>query len=275
MLQPTEDLIPETDSRAKELDHGTIPMSNQNVMLGLPIKPGIQFDDRSSVEAIKWTYDQLVSQKILINTISVPVGKEYLGKPLFVLPNTWSLIRDLHFRKLKDLFYLNSWKWHLTFEFQSNFQQVGLFAISYVNAPIDAIPYLTGDPITPVGNKIYKEGDNLGLPADSYRIGLLDQIQTIYQLPHTLINMGENQTSQWTFNWLSPFKSEFRTYNYAGTIYPPPASSSGYDMGHIRIHAIVPLNSVAEGEANNLTIRIWSHLTEVKYAGYVPTDDIL
>lgn len=279
MNQPVEDQKIETTSRAKELDHGTLPLTLENVMLGLPTKPGIQFDDRSSVNATKWTYDQLVSQKQLIGTYNITTTTSST-RPVFAMRNSWKTIRDLHFRTLDSAFFFKSWKWHLTFQFRSNFQQVGMMALSYVNLPMDAAPYILGEPISFIGQRPEIGTKNTD---GGYRTTVLDSLETIYQLPHTLVMMGEDQDVDCCFNWLSPFKSAFsdKIYNPFTEIDPniqwpvfDDPSEDDYDMGMIRLHVPVPM-SLANGVNPNLTVRVWSHLTDVEYAGYVPQDSIL
>lgn len=281
MFQPTQNKQDETPSRAKEIDHGTLPLTLENVMLGLPVKPGIQFDDRSSVNATKWTYDQLVSQKQFVGhfEISPSTSKE---KPIFAMRNSWDNIVKLHFKSLATAFYFKSWKWHLTFQFRSNFQQVGMMALSYVNLPADAAPYILQEPISFIGQEpgVLPNSDFLH-PTTGYRPTVLDNLESIYQLPHTLIMMGEDQDVECCFNWLSPFKSAFydrnpNPYPSTTTSWPIIAdpSDSEYDMGMIRLHVPVPMTT-ATGVNTNLTVRVWSHLTDVEYAGYIPTDSIL
>jgi len=272
MIEPTANQQNEQDSRAKEIDQGTLPLSMQNVILGLPYKPGMQFDDRSSVKATPWTYDQLVSQKQLINLITItPTDKAQELK--FILPNSWALIKKMHFRNLSDLFYLKSWKWHLTFEFRSNFQQVGMLALSYVNLPADAYPYITGNGLSSPGEDYFtSDNGNYGTPKSPKRTKL-DSLFSIYQLPHRLIFLGEDNDLECSFNWLSPFKSTFEGYDH-GTQYTFKKNDSQYDMGQIRLHVAVPM-TVSSGVTPQMTVRIYSHLTDVEYSGYIPTDKIL
>lgn len=278
MFQPTQNQQDETPSRAKEIDHGTLPLTLENVMLGLPVKPGIQFDDRSSVNATKWTYDQLVSQKQLIGHFNIGPATS-TEKPLFAMRNSWQTIMNLHFRNLKTAFYFKSWKWHLTFQFRSNFQQVGMMSLSYVNLPTDAAPYILQEPISFIGQKPeISTGNQTG---NGYRPTILDKLETIYQLPHTLVMMGEDQDVECTFNWLSPFKAAFydrniNPYPDTTTSWPIIADPSldDYDMGMIRLHAPIAMTT-APGVNTNLTVRVWSHLTDVEYAGYIPNDYIL
>lgn len=280
MFQPTQNNQDETPSRAKEIDHGTLPLTLENVILGLPVKPGIQFDDRSSVNATKWTYDQLVSQKQFIGAFNITPTTDF-SKPIFAMRNSWQNIMKLHFRTLSTAFYFKSWKWHLTFQFRSNFQQVGMMTLSYVNLPADAAPYIIQEPISYIGQKPEITAAATPDPNSGYRATVLDKLETIYQLPHTLIMMGEDQDVECTFNWLSPFKSAFydknpNPYPNNTTTWPilEDASYDDYDMGMIRLHVPVPMTT-ATGVNTNLTVRVWSHLTDVEYAGYIPRDAIL
>lgn len=282
MIQPQEDNQIESDSRAKEINQGTLPMSLQNVMLGLPMKPGIQFDNQSSVKATPWSYDQLVSQKQLLGVFNINTTTP-TSNPVFALRNSWENIRRLHFKSLDALFYFKSWKWKLKFEFRSNFQQVGMMTLSYVNCPSDALVYLQGFRQSDVGKepragRLIRESE---FPAGQYITGPLDTLQTIYQLPHTLIMMGEDQDVECTFNWLSPFKSSFsdRIENPWGPTVPEwpiweDPSISSYDMGMIRLHVPVQM-TVSQGVNQNLTVRVYSELTDINYAGYVPQDNLV
>nr|UMO75639.1 MAG: putative capsid protein 1 [Polycipiviridae sp.] len=273
----------ETNSRAKEIDHGTTPLPMENVMLNLPFKSGNQFDDRSSVSSIKWAYEQLVSQKQLLTTINIPV-QGVKDTCIFYLPNSWETILKIHFRNLQDLFFLKSWKWHLTFELRSNFQQVGMISINYSNIPQDAIPYITSNWLSPVDTPCYMTSPNgkIGLPIkDAIKTPTHDlfNFATTQQFPHTLLMLGENQDVQCTLNWLTPYKSTFMNVNP----YPeesilsdsiPEISNPYYDMGFVYVTIPVPM-TIAPGVDPNCTLRVWSHLTDVEYSGYIPDDSII
>lgn len=272
-MQPNID-----SSRAKEIDHGTTPITMQNVILGLPEKPGVQFGNRESVNSIKWAYEQLVSQKQLLCTVPIVKGAN-ASSPLFMLQNSWKTIMDIHFRNLSDIFFLKSWKWHLTFEFRSNFQQVGMATIAYVNAPLSAIPYLTGSPITYVDtlpSSSTNPGAN-GIPANIQSHSLFT-LSSAIQLPHVHVMLGEKQDVQCTLNWVSPFKSSFKNVDPYGSksVYGnlPNPSDPQYDMGFVYLFVPVPMD-YALGVDPNCTVRIWSHLTDVEYAGYTPDDTLL
>nr|UMO75675.1 MAG: putative capsid protein 1 [Polycipiviridae sp.] len=269
-------------SRAKELDHGTIPLRMQNMILGIPTKPGVQFDNRESVNAIKWAYEQLVSQKQLLGTFQVPAKTDKNGTdPFFILQNSWSNIQKLHFRNLNDLFYVKSWKWHLTFEFRSNFQQVGMCTIAYVNAPVSSLPYLTGKRLVAVDNPLSKlDRPQIGKPASTVNLSHeLFTLNAAIQLPHIHVMLGEKQDVCCTMNWVSPFKASYYDFdpNNPKFIYGDPypeENAPEYDMGFIYLFAPFPM-TMASGVDPNCTVRIWSHLTDVEYAGYCPDDNII
>lgn len=277
-IQPIESQ--EDRSRAKEIDKGTLPIQMQNVYLGMPEKPGIQFDDRSSVNSTKWAFEQLVSQKQLLCTFQVDNENPSASKPYFILANNWRNIVNIHFRNLKDLFFVKSWKWHLTFQFRSNFQEVGMASIVYANIPMSAVPYITGSPIEYVDDIVsyYKTPGKIGIPATIANTAHpLFTLEVANQLPHTHVMFGENQDIQCTMNWLSPFKAGFNDQVYGpadfnDSIVNP--NDPGYDMGFIYLFTPVPLTT-GTGINKNLTVRVWSHLTDVEYSGYVPTDSII
>lgn len=276
IIQPTEEQI--EPSRAKEIGHGTIPLSMTSTLLNIPSAPGTGFDNRASVNATKWAFEQLISQKQLMTTINIPLNGS-ATKPLFLFQNSWFNIYNLHFRNLLDLFFLKSWKWHLTFEFRSNFQEVGMMSLAYANVPMDAVPYLTGSAITYVDtlpSKNDSPGKN-GVP-NTLLDNPLFTLRSMNQLPHKHVMLGENQDVECTFEWLSPFKAAYKRME----VHEPPSvyadlanpNDPFYDMGFIYLINTIPLTT-ASGVTPHASVRIWSHLTDVEYAGYCPSDDII
>lgn len=263
-------------SRAKEIDAGLIPLQMQNVILDMPSKPGIQFDNRESVNATKWAFEQLVSQKQYLTTFTLPFQTKTPDKPLFIMPNSWKAITDIHFRQFTDLFFFKSWKWHLTFEIRSNFQQVGMISIAFVNCPVNAFPYITGSPLTYVDSSLTSTitpGLN-GIPDDTLRDHSIFNLHSIVQLPHKHVMLGENQQVNVTMNWLSPFKSAFGQYSGSKPDKQSNPNDPIYDMGFLFVTNPIPLNCAAGADAN-CTVRVWSQLTDVEYSGYCPTDSII
>lgn len=265
-------------SRAKEIGHGTVPLPMTSAILNSTPAPGTGFDNRASVNATKWAFEQLISQKQLMTTIDIPLNGPG-NKPLFIFQNSWNNIYKLHFRNLVDLFFLKSWKWHLTFEFRSNFQEVGMMSIAYANVPLDAVPYLTSQPINYVDYQVSTNdspGKN-GLPLSNLQHSLYG-LRSINQLPHKHVMLGENQDVQCTFEWLSPFKAGFKKVEpfQAPSIYADLANPNDplYDMGFVYLVNTIPLTTAA-GVTPHASVRIWSHLTDVEYAGYCPDDTII
>lgn len=273
MTQPTESMKIDTDSRAKEIDHGTIPVSMSNAILGLPNKPGNQFDDRSSISAIKWTYGQLVGQKQLITTLTINKTTDAI-KPIFVFPFTWNQINKQFFNSLAKLFYFKSFKLNFCFQFRSNFQQVGMMAISYSNYPFSCVPYIFGQKAnTPYTPTTIAVGDEMFYPKilTRYFTTELDSLQAIYQLPHTLIMMGEDQDVPVTIDWLSPFKAGFD--NVDDTSASCQWYTNDYDMGNLRLHVPIKMNT-APGVSDTLTVRVYGWISDIEYSGYVPDDSL-
>lgn len=273
MNQPTESQKIETTSRAKEFDHGTIPVPMTNAILGLPTKPGNQFDNRSSIAATKWTYDQLAGQRQLIGSFSITKSTDAV-KPVFVFPFTWNQINKTFFNSLAKLFYFKSFKLNFCFQFRSNFQQVGMMAISYSNYPFSAVPYIFGSkantPYTPITTG---DGNEMFYPKimDRYFTTELDSMKAIYQLPHTLVFMGEDQDVPITINWLSPFKAGFENKEY--TTQNAYYYTNDYDMGNIRLHVPIKMNT-APGVSENLNVRVYGWISDLEYSGYTPDDTL-
>lgn len=273
MNQPIESQKIDTNSRAKEIDHGTIPETMTNAILGLPTKPGNQFDDRSSISATKWTFDQLAGQKQLITTLTINKGTD-TTKPIFLFRNSWNQINHTFFNSLAKLFYFKSFKLNFAFQFRSNFQQVGMMTISYVNYPLSSIPYIFGSkadtPYTPLTTS---NGQEMFWPQilSRYFSNPTDSLKAIYQLPHTLVMMGEDQDVTVSLNWLSPFKAGFDNPNTLST--DATYYINDYDMGFIRLHAPIKM-ATAPGVSDSLTVRIYGWISDLQYSGYVPTDSL-
>lgn len=279
MNQPIATQQNEEKSRAKELDSGVNPLPMSNVILGLPSKPGIQKDDQSSVSAPKWAYDQLVGQKKLLTTITVDTNTD-MTKPVFVFQNSWKNIWKIHFNSLNSIFMFKSWRVNFQFQFRSNFQQVGMMAISYTNYPIDSVPYFFGTPQAPAYIGGTTDQDALIYPGlqNRYTVTTLDSLKAIYQLPHTLVFMGEDQDVPVSLNWLSPFKASMQDFDPNASFDPTQSGSvatfgNDYDMGTLRVHVPVKMR-VSTGVIDKLTIRVYTWLDNIEYSGYVPNDSL-
>lgn len=287
-IQPTAQQQNESDSRAKELDSGTLPLSMTNAILGLPTKPGLQRDSQNSVSATHWSYEQLAGQKKLLFTTTINTSTD-THTPVFTYHNTWRNIWKTHFNALNSIFMFKSWRLNFQFQFRSNFQQVGMMAISYSNYPTDAVPYLFGQPqIIPFDNtttdqnaRLWTWTDGVGTSkfSDAYETTTLDTLKAIYQLPHTLVFMGEDQDVPVSIEWVSPFKASMedfdpnKKFNAEITDKTITTFNDDYDMGTIRLHVPFKMR-VATGVTDTLTIRVYSWLDRLEYSGYTPNDSL-
>lgn len=289
-IQPIAQQTNEQDSRAKEIDSGTIPLPMTNAILGLPTKPGLIRDDQSSVAATKWSYDQLVGQKKLLFTTVINSQTDTL-KPVFVYHNTWKNIWKTHFNALNTIFMFKSWRLNFEFQFRSNFQQVGMMALSYSNYPVDSLPYFindtqpqqvpfefgTSDRYSRLWN--WNDGSGSSEFLTSYSSTSIDTKKAIFQLPHTFIMMGEDQDVPVSIEWVSPFKASFDDIDPNFKFNTPYGQSEmatfndDYDMGTLRLHVPFKMR-IASGVTDALTVRVYSWLDRLEYSGYTPNDTL-
>lgn len=212
-------------------------------MLGLPTK-AIENRSFSSAIAPQWTYEELQSQCKLIKTIKITPDS---SGEIWSFRNTWRNVEEIHFRTLTNLFLLRSWKLNFIFEFRSNFQQVGLMNIVFNNMPRALQDYIPGQQ-----------------HVDSFPLQV--------QLPHRLVSMGEDVNVHIGLNWLSPFiAAPSKLYK---TVTPDSLVYDDYDMGTLKLYVPYPME-VATGVTPNMSVRIWSYLTDVTYAGYNISDSII
>lgn len=246
MQEPTTQQTIETSSRAKEIDHGTLVLPMENIILGLASKPGPRIDDQSSVSANPWSFSELVSQKKLIGTYTITPDTKS-NEIIWQFQHSWKNVFDLHFRTLQNLFTYKSWTINFHFQFRSNFQQVGMATLAFLNLPKLAINYYIN-------------------PQQDITEPIL-----WFQLPHRKIMMGEDQDVTVSLKWISPWKSSFDMASYSGW---HPAADETYDMGSLYLFAPFPME-VATGVDPTMTVRIWSSLSDLDYSGYAPRDEVL
>lgn len=242
-MEPLEQQQNTETLRAKEIDTGAIPLSMENIMLGLPQKP-VENRSFSSAIAPQWTYEELQSQCKLVKTLAINTSTT--GE-IWSFKHTWRNVEQLHFRTLTNLFLLRSWKLNFIFEFRSNFQHVGLMNIVFNNMPLALHDYIPGKQ-----------------HVDSFPLQV--------QLPHRLVSMGEDVNVHIGLNWLSPFIAApsklYKTNEPANLLY------DDYDMGTLKLYVPYPME-VATGVVENMSVRIWSYLSDVTYAGYNISDSII
>lgn len=243
-MQPTEQAVSEIKSRAKEIDTGTQPLSMENVILGLPSKPGPSVDNLSSAMANSWNLNEYIGQRKLQATINITLDTP-TNVPIWAYEHKWSNVIVDHFRAFSNVFALRSWKLNFHFEFRSNFQQVGMLMISYTNLPENTRKYLYPD-------------------------NVFNQFVVQTQLPHRFVMMGEDQDVVVGLNWLSPYKASI-----SGEIFAHPSGDThnDYEMGKIMLWAPYAMQVATGVAANNMTVRIWSYLTDISMAGYNPVDN--
>lgn len=243
----------EEHARAKEIDTGAFPLLMSNVVLGLPYKPDPTASLHQTASTRTWSYGDLVSQYKLIADLNVSnTTEDYLWH----FQNTWKNVVDLHFgSRFKQLFGIKSWTLNFKFQFRSNFQQVGQFLISYTNIPALLWDY---HGLHQTGSNLWDIGDYL--------------FHT--QLPHRKIAMGEDIDIDVSLKWLSPFMGSFGTDMYAEQENGWSASQHyGYDMGTLFLR--VPWKmEVASNVDANMTVRVWSWLSDITYGAYSPTDSV-
>lgn len=235
-------------SRAKEIDTGVTPLPFDTSLMASGITPEVPLD-RSSVLANSWSLSALLSQKIFIKNIDFDVGTPN-DKILFSFRNSFDNVYKTHFGRLGGIFPLKSWKVNFLFEIRSQFQQMGLINIFYINMPQRLQSYMFSGDLTDF------------------------MLQT--QLPHRLIALGEDSDFEFSMTWNSPFKSAIDATVFAtnrlkdsGTYLP----YDDYDMGTVYITIPYQLQ-IASGATPRASIRIWSYLSDITYAGYMPKDSV-
>ncbi|UUV42133.1 MAG: putative capsid protein [Macrobrachium rosenbergii virus 2] len=243
-MQPTEQAKTEIKARAKEFDTGPVPLSMENVILGLPSKPGPSVDNLGSVLANSWNLTEYIGQRKFVKCVDITPSSTTI-EPLWQYHHTFSQVVVDHFRKFVGTFALRSWKLNFHFEFRSNFQQVGMLMVVYHNMPSNFRKYMYPDRV-------------------------FNQFVVQSQLPHKFIMMGEDQDLVVGLNWLSPFKA-----STAGEVFSHPSGDehNDYEMGEISLWAPFAMQVASGVTANKMTVRIWSYLTDITLAGYTPSND--
>lgn len=161
-------------------------------------------------------------------------------------------------RNMKEVFHLYSWKLHFCFQFRSNFQQVGQILVVQHHIPKNLMYLLAGTSEV----------------AGSYRLATM--------LPHVKVPMGEDVDVETEMVWNAPVAASsgfWNSYSYKSWAVNEldPARQiehSGYDMGSVAIY-VAKAMEIAQNVNPSMTVRVWSWLTDLRYGGYTPTDDIL
>lgn len=242
----------EISGRATEIETGAIPLSQGTVALNVPRNPIIE--SRGSASAAQWTLNELLSQWKLVDTI--PINNSSSGE-IWKFRHTWRNVYELHFRSFKLLFPIKSWKIQFLIQFRSNFQQVGMFTLAFTNIPLPLQSYLIGENSNKTDSRI-------------------SEFSLLTQLPHTFIFMGEDHDVTAELDWNAPFSSSIDSFFYPFSKNSPMLDQENYhddyDMGSLMLHVTHKMQTVAD---DNMSVRIWSRLSDLTYAGYNPSDDLL
>jgi hypothetical protein len=249
-MEPTNNEIPTETGRATQIDSGATPLSTSNIPLGLSA-PDILANYHGNATVKDWTYSELLSQHKLVGTFQITPKTDPLS-PIWSFNHTMKNVFDLHFREMKKLFRLYSWTLNFSFEFHSNFQQVGQVLVVNHNIPKNCIPYLLGS---------------------AYNLETSYRVQTM--LPHVKVPMGEDCLVHCCLQWKAPVEAAINTkYTYTYSDSKGLSDASDYDMGTVYLIAPIPMQ-IVERVDPAMTVRIWSYLTNLKMAAYDPVDDLL
>lgn len=241
-----------------DIQSGAIPLKESGLPLGIPIQPDIMasYHEHASLKAM--TMSALLGQHKLIGTYTISTATDPT-KPIWSFRHTPAAVASMHLRSMVKLFRLSSWTLHFKFEFRSNFQQVGQCLVVQHNIPLQVSWYLLGKDIT--------RNDETQLYTN-YKLMTL--------LPHTKVAMGEDVDVNATMKWNIPVEGvqshpTLYAWKTSSTLASP---NEDYDMGSIFVIAPWKMD-VAQGVTPEMTVRIWSWLTDVKLASYDPEDTIL
>lgn len=251
----TEQGTPTTTSFATINESGPFSLVESGLPLGITRQP--TFGSHVSADLGSISYIELLSQEKLVDVVKISTTTKP-DQSVWSFKNTYSDVIALHAPK-QNVFRLASWNLHFRFEFRSNFQQVGMALIYQHNYPDDAMSYMIG----------HNAPTNLSTKLAT-------------QLPHLKIAFGENFDAEAVMKWNLPFHALSSDQQVTGNYAWKLQSSQDYPallnmepcMGSI--HLCVPVQmQVSTGVTPEMTVRIWSWLTDVKLAAYQPDKDNL
>lgn len=250
-LQSTE----KNTSFATINESGPFSLVETGLPLGITRQP--TFGSHVSADLGNISYTQLISQEKLVGVVSISTSTPP-DVPIWSFVNAHSDVKALHFPKQK-LFRLQSWNLHFRFEFRSNFQQVGMALIYQHNYPRDALAYCVGK-----------------------TLGGRTSTKLATQLPHLKVALGENFDAEAVMKWNLPYHAltsdQINSGDYAWHFSNQSKLNARQnwepEMGSI--HLAVPVQmQVSTGVTPEMTVRIWSWLTDVKLAAYQPDSENL
>lgn len=256
-METTENVKEKLVARATEIDSGAIQLT----LGATPMFSNISNDPASMIhgpaKAPSWSFTELISQRKLVGTFPITQSMKQ-GTKIWTFRHTFANVLTMHMREMSELFHLYSWKLHFSLQFRSNFQQVGQLLVVTHHIPKNLLLYLTG----------YQDIE------DSYQLCTM--------LPHVKVPMGEDIDVDAELVWNAPVAATSnvgKAYAYQSWAIgivdkPRKIEHSGYDMGAISVFVGQQME-LAQNVNPQMTVRIWSWLTDVKYGAYTPTDSIL
>lgn len=259
-METTENMKEELVARATEIDSGAARLN----LGSAPMFSQLSLDPATSIhgpaKAPAWSLAELVGQRKLIATKIITTANtagDTTKGHIWSFRHTFANVLNDHMREMKSLFRLFSWKLHFCFQFRSNFQQVGQLVVVQHHIPKNLLLYLTG----------YEDFNT--------------NQQLHYMLPHVKVPMGEDVDVEAEMVWNAPVAASYGVESYKYTSerineynLARQIEHSSYDMGSISVFVSQTME-IAQGVNDNMTCRIWSWLTDVKYGAYAPTDDVL
>lgn len=238
---------------------GAKPLEESGLPLGIPKQIDVMASHHDHAGTARLALTTLLSQDKLVDTITINSATSQTV-PVWKFTHDASSVLQMHMRTYADFFHMSSWTLHFKFEFRSNFQQVGQCLVVQHNIPERTFWYLIGK----------RSG------SDSYA-ELYSDYKLMTLLPHTKVSMGEDVDVHATMNW--NLAVEGCQSSYAGYSWPPGDGIKGFKneiqrMGHIFVIAPIPMQ-IAQGVSPNMSVRIWSRLSNLKLSAYDPKDTVL
>lgn len=256
----TEQGTPQTTSFATINESGPFSLVETGLPLGISYQPDIS--THTSADLGNISYRDLISQEKLVDTIKITTSS-LPNKKLWEFENEFPSVVKLHAPR-QNVFRLLSWNLHFRFEFRSNFQQVGMALIYQHNYPPSAMSYL-------LDQKFDITHKTEALP-----------MKLATQLPHIKVAFGENLDVHAVMKWNVPHHALASDQRVDGNYAWKISNSQDYfsqnpmnvSMGSIVLSAPIQMQ-VAAGVTPEMTVRIWSWLTDVKFAAYQPSETTL
>lgn len=191
-----------------------------------------------------------MSQEKKVGTFTIDTSSS-ASAPIWTFWHNFGDVAALHFPSRKNDFRNFSWNLHFRLQFRSNFQQVGQIIVVQHNMPPEVIQYL--------------------LEVEDASAAIASNYGRMTMLPHTKVPMGEDTDVHVEMPWNLP---EICTYASLGN-YNYNVNGSGVPqkkvptMGCVMIVPAIQMQ-VAANVNPQMTVEIWSWLTDLRLSGYDP-----